>query len=597
MRQSGKNKCSKYNRGSGVTKEHCNLEYGCLNAGRRIQLFVLLSTMILKSGSLAYASANVLDYIDEACLEKLTEQQKGSVSSLESQFCFGAPDPSRDVGEGQGAGFAVLMDAVRGLQRALVTASATENPTRVAILKNNLGDALVLLGHLQSDETILREGIMLLREVLRSIDGQRNPLLFALTQRHLASALVTLSATTKEADHVSEAVERYRIALNIFDGLGEGELAASTRRMMAPNQSQRLPSVPARDLTGDKTADAGPIGPDLGAGTMKRPPPPASEIDPAVELRLYGSLSFTAVTGRADLVGDGGSGYDYEFSTDPEVNLAVSYDNGMGFDYGAEILLDVEDLDDTTSVVHFSGGFGEVRFGQDSGAEDDMYIGGGDYQAGTGGIDGDAANLVGVSLTGSDDALKGSYYTPRFQGVQFGLSFTPDTVDVTDQASLGDDVDDEDRFQDHVGLGANWVANIKQADILAAVVGSFGEATEGDDLSSYSVGGGVSLGAYQFGAGYTDETNFNKRELLNFGVIRRFDPWLDGLGGSHLGAGVALLLPEDEGNSTVLALSGDLELAAGLRLLGDIAYRHQNGSASSNDPADVSGVLAIEMSY
>jgi len=312
---------------------------------------------------------------------------------------------------------------------------------------------------------------------------------------------------------------------------------------------------------------------------------------------LSGSVSITSVVGRSDVLNGEGSGFDQQLSADPEVDISASYDAGGGFDYGLDVSLNVEDLSDNTATAHFSGGFGEIRLGQDSGAEDDLYVGGGDYQAGSGGIGGDAANLVDVGLTGSDSATKVSYYTPRQRGVQFGVSFTPDTADELGFLTAEDPSDDEGRFENHVGLGANWVGNIAGADIIASVVGSFGEAVFGDNLSSYSVGSGVSLGSVQFGAGYTVETNFNDRELLNFGALRTFDPWLWEFGESNLGIGLAFLFPENAPNSTVVAASADLELATGLRLLSDIAYSDQEGPSSSNDPPNISGVLAIEMDY
>ncbi len=534
------------------------------------------------------------NYVDDTCLEKLTRIKTDDISPIESLQCFAILDPLLVDKAKEQASFSVLMDNIRSLQKELTALEATAVQRQRAVLKNNLGHALVLLGGQQSDETILKEGIRLLRETLGLIDEQKAPTLFALAQHNLASALMTLAVATEKADYVNEAVERYGLALGIFDASGQKELAASTRRQLEPFLARRTPSAPARDPAeaGADETDHADVSSAEGRSTREAEP-----IDPGLEVVLYGSLSATTVIGRDDMLNDGGSGYDYSFSVDPELEISAFYDTGLGIDYGADVSLDVQQPRASTAVMHVSGGFGELRAGQDSGAEDDMYIGGGDYQAGSGGIDGDAANLVDVSLTGSDDALKVSYYTSRRRGIQLGLSFTPDTVDVTDEAFAEEDVDQEGRFEDHVGLGANWVANSGGADILAAAVGSFGYAMEGDDLSSYSVGGGVSLGSVQFGSGYTVETSFNDRELLNFGVFRTFDPWLEGFGESRLGAGVAFLFPENSSNSTVLALSADMELATGLKLLGDIAYNHLGESSSGNDPRNVSGVLGIEMNY
>lgn len=82
--------------------------------------------------------------------------------------------------------------------------------------------------------------------------------------------------------------------------------------------------------------------------------------------------------------------------------------------------------------------FGTVLLGDTSGVEDRMAFGGRDTQVGTGGIDGNFTRFVlvpmGVTTTvdlgyygDTGDATKVTYLTPRLEGFQLGVSYTPDS--------------------------------------------------------------------------------------------------------------------------------------------------------------------------
>ncbi len=489
----------------------------------------------------------------------------------------------------QQADFADLLDDVLVFQQDLVAMRASGDRQETLAAQNSLGHALTRLGDLQSDGTILNEAIEVLREALWSFDEHEDPVFYAVTQQNLAYALVALGGVANSSDFLEESEGHYHQALSLFHEAGKSELAAATRRRFEPYFSPEQ-SPPPRIQPDD--ADEVFSDPDPDDDPGNGPPYPGFEVS------LFGSIEVSAVTGRNEALEGSGTGHGYSLDVDPEVEIAANYQMDSGFFYGADVSFDVEELSGSSSVLHFSGGFGELRFGQDSGAEDDIFIGGGDSQAGSGGIDGNAANLVDVGLTGSGSAIKASYYTPRRRGVQVGVSFTPDTdADRSGRVAVEDLEDNTGRFRDHVGLGANWVASVMGADVIASVVGSFGQAVAGDNLSSYAVGGNAVLGRLSVSAGYAAETSFNDRDLLNFGVIYGFDPWIEGLGESRLGAGIAFLFPENAPDSTVFALSGDLEMAAGLRLLGDLAYNHREGPSPDGLGSSLSSVLAIELSY
>ncbi len=552
--------------------------------------------VFLEAGEGTYDIIGGIDALDLAL--KLESSSKGPAE-------FGRLGAALAI-EGQEKGdFAILMDAVRTLQRAIATLAGSEHRHQIALIRNNLGHALALLGDLQGDDVILREAVRVLEDSFGLIDKRRETVLWAVTRQNLAFAEVKLAAATDDMRALEDAIDGYGQALDIFDEREQSKLVAVTRRRLAVLTGGRHPvSIVKAGHTDGSLDDADPDDVDLDdadededededdmlSSEIEETLDPENE-DPAVfEVVLSGSLQFAAVTSSRK--GDG-----YAFEVDPETDIAARVETDDGINYGAVLSLDVDDLSDTTAVVRISGGFGEVRLGQDGGAEDDMFVGGGDAQAGTGGIDGDGANLVDVALTGSESATKVSYYTPRKRGVQLGASFTPDTAEGGDGSIGLEDLDNEGRFEKHWGLGINWTGGLGQAQVITSAVGSFGEAVAGDDLQSYSIGSSLAVGRLLLAAGYTAETGFNERDLLNFGITYGFDPWFQGLGESRVGAGVAFLFPDKGKDSTVFALSGDIAMSQGLKLLGDISYNSRDGQTPGDKASSVSSVVAIGVTY
>jgi outer membrane protein OmpU len=171
-----------------------------------------------------------------------------------------------------------------------------------------------------------------------------------------------------------------------------------------------------------------------GAGVLLAGTAPAKA---DIEVVLGGFTEFGVVAGSRNTVTDGANGGDrkYGFWMDNEIHFEANGATDGGVLYGSKIWVEVGtgglegDAFDTVTdeaALFFSGNFGRVELGLEDGVEDDMYVGGEDAQAGTGGIDGDIPNINFVQFTTTDDAAKVSYFTPRLAGFQLGASFTPD---------------------------------------------------------------------------------------------------------------------------------------------------------------------------
>jgi len=197
-------------------------------------------------------------------------------------------------------------------------------------------------------------------------------------------------------------------------------------------------------------------------------------------------------------------------------NLVARGEADNGLVYGAKIELDTNTgtvgIDER--VMWFSGGWGRLELGNDDGAEGVMGNHGGDLNSGAGGYDGGASSVVdfnSATVTGpglsdsSGDATKITYFTPRVNGIQVGVSYTPDTT-ADGTSGLAANVTADAGVQDHIGLGINFVQSFDDVGIRLSYVLSHGDAENNDtrDTNSYAVGAQVDFGNISVAAGYGD---------------------------------------------------------------------------------------------
>jgi outer membrane protein OmpU len=305
------------------------------------------------------------------------------------------------------------------------------------------------------------------------------------------------------------------------------------------------------------------------------------------EITISGQVEFGVQAADEETLDDDAGDRGYTFFMDNETKLEAEggTEDGLGYSGTVEFETDadIEELNVDESYLAFWGdAFGRVELGRQDGAEDSMYVGGEDFQSGTGGFDGDIANSVDFNLTKTEDAAKATYYTPRIAGFQAGASFTPDTED--DEAGIDDNGDAGD-FENHFGVGANWEGSAGPMALTVSGVASLGDAEdEGeDDLESYSAGLGLEIGGFGVGAGYTIEQEFNEGDLYNVGAKFGFGP-------ASVSAGVAVEDRDDaDDEEMVYTGSADYALLEGVTLKGDVGYNEEEESTS--------GVVTIQFDY
>ena len=119
--------------------------------------------------------------------------------------------------------------------------------------------------------------------------------------------------------------------------------------------------------------------------------------------------------------------------------------------------------------LFFSGGFGRIELGRQDGAEDVMFVGGEDAQAGTGGIDGDTANLRRRSIT-SRSATPPRRPTSR-RASAASSSAPASSRTASDDGGRDGAPDFGTQWQNVVGGGANWVGAFGGVDLTLSAVG------------------------------------------------------------------------------------------------------------------------------
>jgi predicted porin len=308
---------------------------------------------------------------------------------------------------------------------------------------------------------------------------------------------------------------------------------------------------------------------------------------------------------------------------DNELFIEARAATESGILYGSTIILEVGSggLDGDSPVTEideaylfFSSSFGRFEFGRRDGAEQLMYVGAEEAQAGTGGIDGDIPNINFIEFENTDIAAKATYFTPRLAGFQLGASFTPDYEDNGGENQFqGEDLEGENG----IGGGANWVGALGPLDLTLSAVGMFGKCesncTNGtddgegfqDEQKSWAVGALVGFGEFTLGAGYNRQDDFapetQDNDIVNFGLMYGFEEADVSFGYSFNRFGDSAF-----DDSHLFVLSGNIGLLPGVTLLADVSYntndieaccRIEDDERENRQSATWGGVLSIELEY
>lgn len=335
------------------------------------------------------------------------------------------------------------------------------------------------------------------------------------------------------------------------------------------------------------------------------------------------------------------------FRNDTTINITAA-GSTEDFDYGAVVELEgdtsadkdgtagSETNSDKTYLYVENDTFGRFEAGATAGVSQTMEVDASNIARGTGGVDGDS--LYNVDLVGnntntatgaintfitapnlvvakndntSPDTNKISYYTPRFSGVQLGLSFTPDTGDSGTAAGVTDNISGD--YENVISAGLGFESDLEGVGLTASVVGEFGEAestTFGsagtiEDLSAYSAGLQLEVDGFSVAGNFADlgesgtlitATQNDESSYWTLGAAYENGAYgvsvtyLEATTGTGAAAGAGSNTGEHEFSN--LVLGADYQMAPGLTPYVEFAmFDQENGSTTAGD--DNSGEVVL----
>ena len=265
--------------------------------------------------------------------------------------------------------------------------------------------------------------------------------------------------------------------------------------------------------------------------------------------------------------------------------------------------------------MSLTNNWGTVVMGDDDGASDIMMVGGYSLLTAAFGYDGGPTSqlqragisftTVFASLTGdTGDATKISYFTPRWNGLQLGASFTPDSGATFDDNLAGDGDNDGDT-ENSLGAGINYNNKIGDVGVRVGITGmtataepntsAGGAGLARDDISTWSAGGTLSYSGFSIGTGYGDNGDLNCTKV---NALCDAGDWWDVAGqykfGSTTIAGgfkssednvTGVVGSEDSVDVWTLGVSHNFASAPGLRAWAEISQWDLDrvGTTSDND--------------
>jgi outer membrane protein OmpU len=309
---------------------------------------------------------------------------------------------------------------------------------------------------------------------------------------------------------------------------------------------------------------------------------------------------------------DDGEGQDFsgfDVKSDSEIHFKGSTTLDNGITVGVNVQLEAnsnpgDQIDESYIIV--KGGFGEINLGSENSAmykmnyapaEFGISINSGDqtgWLSAVSDAEGDSISEGGyfrapfgstyIEPVRANDSEKITYYTPRIEGFQLGLSYSPDTAQDSNGQPNRDAAD-----TDLVMAGLNFNRNFGSTNFKASLgYGSVLDEVSGSGANASAFNGGIGLGMGGFGVGvafssYSDSGG-NDGSGLNAGVNYSSGPWgvsLSYFHGQKDGTGDATTL-DGQGEQDTFMLSGKYALGPGVTAAGTLAH-----SSFTSDDADL----------
>lgn len=238
-----------------------------------------------------------------------------------------------------------------------------------------------------------------------------------------------------------------------------------------------------------------------------------------------------------------------------EVHFTATRRLGNGIEVGGRVELEgfTEDDQIDETYIWMKGRFGRLQIGAENGASYLMHYSA-PWASAVNGVD--SPNYRYAAVTGartntqtllSSDANKITYFTPRFSGFQFGISFTPNSSNRDGEQNSGASPDsveeimqanrDYDTLENIVSAGINFVRRFGEISLGASAgweggtnnavwrkdQGSAPMGFEKDPLN-WHIGGEISISSFTFGGAYHRGEGFGSNASIRSALDCRYIP-------------------------------------------------------------------------
>jgi outer membrane protein OmpU len=291
---------------------------------------------------------------------------------------------------------------------------------------------------------------------------------------------------------------------------------------------------------------------------------------------------------------------------------STALDNGLtvGINVQLEANTNGDQIDE--SYMFLKGSFGEINIGSENSAQYKMHYAPSDYgismnsgdqsnwvsAAGVGGTAGTFRGAFGSTYVEAgrvNDANRLTYYSPRIEGFQLGLSYVPNSGEDTNAL-----VDRNTALADGYAIGANFKRDM--GGFTVGVSGGFGTISDGDgdDPSSTNVGVKISSGGLSAGFSYAESENDSKGGDMtgfNAGVAYSSGP---------MGVSLAYFGSERDGNGSAVNaasmntthLSAKYALGPGVTAAGTLGYNsYKADDTTGTDNEGSYMVVGLKVSF
>jgi hypothetical protein len=248
---------------------------------------------------------------------------------------------------------------------------------------------------------------------------------------------------------------------------------------------------------------------------------------------------------------------DYVFKQDVEIYFLGETVLDNGLTVGARVELEGQTSDDQIDAVYayFSGGFGEVRFGDTDeayaqlcylvpSASDLFGADSPDFNFSNAGIAG-YAGTNGTCYGVDDKSTKVVYFSPVFAGFQFAASFTPDATEDTRNFDDGAGTrfrDDPGQNSENLSVAANFNHDFNGVTLVAGGGSTFSfdkevNPNDTDEARAYNGYAQVAFSGFTLGVATELRDNFgdegDDQWVYGAGGTYNWDAWTFGLGWTH----------------------------------------------------------------